>query len=77
MDKIQSWPWLICFRPRLRGTNLKHGNRLDRLFELYIQVSVPDYGELILNDHVGEVADYVTVSFRPRLRGTNLKLPHY
>ena len=39
-----------------------------------MNVSVPDYGELILNSHADFIASTDIVSgFRPRLRGTNLK----
>ena len=68
---------LQSFRPRLRGTNLK----LARVMGVKIrisnkQVSVPDYGELILNfsSLLFLLTPYISSSFRPRLRGTNLKL---
>ena len=37
------------FRPRLRGTNLKQSEKADNAQTAEIKVSVPDYGELILN----------------------------
>ena len=36
-------------------------------------VSVPDYGELILNSNTYTHPHRHSISFRPRLRGTNLK----
>ena len=42
------------FRPRLRGTNLKL--YLENLYyEIFKRVSVPDYGELILN-HIIDIS---------------------
>ena len=64
-----------CFRPRLRGTNLKPKEEIMKLY-IVILVSVPDYGELILNHTKGITMKkiLIVISFRPRLRGTNLKL---
>ena len=38
------------FRPRLRGTNLKQASCRSYRGDGYHRVSVPDYGELILNN---------------------------
>ena len=63
------------FRPRLRGTNLKPSRkRLAPSLIALFTVSVPDYGELILNKIYKKlVPGGYEFSFRPRLRGTNLK----
>ena len=52
-----------CFRPRLRGTNLKLNSNTSSWWRKCCTVSVPDYGELILNgeiklDHVGEICEF-------------------
>ena len=64
------------FRPRLRGNNLKH-LRLLYSNRCHISgVSVPDYGELILNWMILKqnfLFRWPLAGFRPRLRGTNLK----
>ena len=68
---------LKSFRPRLRGTNLKSVYVFSK--GTSVEVSVPDYGELILNwFNCFNIKLFSLVqSFRPRLRGTNLKLPKF
>ena len=41
-----------CFRPRLRGTNLKLHSKGAISGTSIRMVSVPDYGELILNSYI-------------------------
>ena len=49
MYLFHTMTWIVeCFRPRLRGTNLKHYEDF-KMTDVNQKVSVPDYGELILN----------------------------